>query len=235
MAVALQTRSPQVATWWEEALRLKLVSQLACPSWLSIAALPQIDREYSLTESQVLSLLAGLKSGVHPLLVALRERVSVGLVHPAHLSEGERALWGEILNDYEIFQPFRQLNRTVFGLEAGELVEILRFGKIDVPNNVVLTILKKGGWSYREKGRRILHCKSIAYAVVTAVVQHSQTVYAGYDSGTSRMERCWFVAGDRLSAAEIAPERALLLGEVDPMAVSEVLRTLGAIAAKGEE
>jgi hypothetical protein len=492
MAVALQTRSPQVATWWEEALRAKPVGELACPRWLSIAALPSIDRGSSLTETQILSLLAALKSSkVHPLVVVLQERgnstmlaefvwavfwqwqskggdgkdnwalralgwfgddstvlkltpvlrempglgqykraamgldclrmigsdmalmsisniankvkykslkekanacmdeigkarnltreqledrivpdcgfevgggrwfeygdrllqvvfgeqmqllvrdergnggtslpkgaddavkaewkalkaqvsavvkaqvarleqgmirarrwdwgeferllrhpvmgplmgrliwgsgdgrlgesfrvtedgsyadirdepfvpevgVSVGLVHPAHLSEGERALWGEILNDYEIFQPFRQLNRTVFGLEAGEEAEILRFGKIDVPNNVVLTILKKGGWSYREEGRRILHCKSIAYAGVTAVVQHSQTVYAGYDSGTSRMERCWFVAGDRLSAEQIEPGRALLLGEVDPMAVSEVLRTLGAIAAKGE-
>jgi hypothetical protein len=48
------------------------------------------------------------------------------------------------------------------------------------------------------------------------------------------MQRCWFVAGDRLSSSEIEPGRALLLGEVDSMAVSEVLRTLGAIAAKGE-
>ncbi len=73
MTVALQTRSPQVAAWWEEVLRLKPVNQLACPSWLSIAALPQIDREYSLTESQVLILLAGIKSGIHPLVGALRE------------------------------------------------------------------------------------------------------------------------------------------------------------------
>ncbi len=142
------------------------------------------------------------------------------------------------MNDYEIFQPFRQLNRTVFGLEGGEVngVEILRFGKIDVPNNVALTILKKGGWCYREEERRILHCKAIAYAGVTAVVQHSHGMSGGYDSGMSQMQRCWFVegVGDRLSAEEIGPGRALRLREVDPMAVSEVLRTLGAIALKGE-
>jgi hypothetical protein len=75
MIAALQTRSPQVATWWEDALRAKPLGELACPSWLSIAELPPIDRGSSLTETQVLSLLAAIKSSkVHPLVVVLQER-----------------------------------------------------------------------------------------------------------------------------------------------------------------
>jgi hypothetical protein len=75
MAVALQARSPQVATWWEDALGAKTLGELACPSWLSIAELPPIDRGFSLTKTQVLSLLAVMKSSkVHPLIVALQDR-----------------------------------------------------------------------------------------------------------------------------------------------------------------
>jgi hypothetical protein len=40
----------------------------------------------------------------------------MGIVHPAQLSENLRATWGEVMSDYEIMAPFRQLSRTVFSL-----------------------------------------------------------------------------------------------------------------------
>ena len=45
---------------------------------------------------------------------------TIGLVHPLHLDDDARARWSESLADYEIIQPFAQLGRPVFHVEATE-------------------------------------------------------------------------------------------------------------------
>ena len=52
-----------------------------------------------------------------------KEGDSIGLVHPAELSEEEREAWKEQLSDYEITQPVDQLARPVFLLKEEERAE----------------------------------------------------------------------------------------------------------------
>jgi len=44
----------------------------------------------------------------------------IGLIHPLELSEEELAAWREQLSDYEIVQPFEQLNRTIYRVTEKE-------------------------------------------------------------------------------------------------------------------
>ncbi len=157
---------------------------------------------------------------------------TVGIVHPAQLSVDDRSQWGELLSDYGIIPPFRQLTRTIFELESPEAhaMTIDRFKGIRVPSLVASSILKNTGWSYGydSKDHRYVHYKSIAYANVTAIVQHDGDFQMDYDM-RAVLGSVWFVAGEEWKGEPIA------LADVHPVALSEVLRLVGAIAAKAEE
>ncbi|MDE7297668.1 MAG: DUF4132 domain-containing protein, partial [Lachnospiraceae bacterium] len=53
----------------------------------------------------------------------------IGLVHPIELTEEAKAAWKEQLSDYEISQPFEQLDRTVYAMtkEEADTQELARF------------------------------------------------------------------------------------------------------------
>ena len=157
---------------------------------------------------------------------------TVGLVHPAQLSVDDRSLWGELLSDYGIIPPFRQLTRTIFELEPQEVnaMTINRFKGVRVPSLVASSILKNTGWTYGydSKQHRYVHYKSIAYGNVMVIVQHDGDFRMDYDM-RAVLGSVWFVAGEDWTGDPIA------LSDVHPVALSEVLRLVGAIAAKAEE
>jgi hypothetical protein len=157
---------------------------------------------------------------------------TVGIVHPAQLGVADRSQWGELLSDYGIIPPFRQLTRTIFELESQEAgaMTIDRFKGVRVPSLVASSILKNTGWNYGydSKQSHYMHYKSIAYANVTAIVQHDGDFRMDYDM-RAVLGSVWFVAGEEWTGDPIA------LANVHPVALSEVLRLVGAIAAKAEE
>lgn len=72
---------------------------------------------------------------------------AIGLVHPLELSEEERELWRQQLEDYEVVQPFPQIPRNVFRVEEGETVRVERFGGIQINGRSLLGKMTKYGWS----------------------------------------------------------------------------------------
>ncbi|MFC5748249.1 DUF4132 domain-containing protein [Actinomadura rugatobispora] len=77
--------------------------------------------------------------------LALPDRALIGIAHPLDLG-GTVPAWSELLADYEILQPFRQLARTVHTLtgaerEAGHLE---RFAGLKVPARVLLGLTGRG-------------------------------------------------------------------------------------------
>jgi predicted DNA-binding WGR domain protein len=164
----------------------------------------------------------------------------VGVVHPLHLSDAERATWGELLSDYEIVPPFAQLGRTVYHLAPEERAasEIMRFKGLRVPAQTLVFTLEKRGWTRgtpMDAGVFDEHSKPFDSADVTAVVQYETGVPVGYMEGweDQTLTRCYFVPGTSAPTgyrwdAPMAP-----LGTVDPVVVSEVLADLTAITAKG--
>jgi hypothetical protein len=150
----------------------------------------------------------------------------IRVVHPLHLDESERALWKRVFDGLKITAPFAQLDRPVHGLRPGEETarEWTRFGGVEVPANALHNLFKAHGWT---DGRwhmglfREVYLQPFPGQGVTAWVDT-----AGNDR--LRITRVYFTAGTG-PAAKADPGAALPLGQVDPVAVSEVLQTLAAL------
>jgi hypothetical protein len=169
--------------------------------------------------------------------MAIDADVKIGIVHPAQLSQELRNMWGELFSDYELIQPFRQLSRTVFNLEPEELESqvIERFQGVEVRAMILSAILEKTGWNYTTNSNNQLHyhCKAFPFANVTAVIEHPSGIYLGYDSGMVKLNICFFLPG-LYPDMDGHHQNGLTLKTIDPVVMSEVLRNLGAIAAKSE-
>jgi hypothetical protein len=161
--------------------------------------------------------------------IALAGFRSVGLLHPAQVSEAERGLWGELLGDYGLIQPFRQLTRTMFAIEPQEVGErsLQRFVGGRVPTGVATAMLQSKGWllDWDEPRRQACHYK--VFGDLTAIVGHGGDWQMAYGA-LADLGAVWFVAGTDWRGA------ALPLGEVSPVLMSEVIRLVGAIALQGD-
>lgn len=71
----------------------------------------------------------------------------IGLIHPLELSEEERELWKEQLEDYEVIQPFPQIVREVFLVAEDEKVTVERFGGIQINGRSLFGKITKYGWN----------------------------------------------------------------------------------------
>jgi predicted DNA-binding WGR domain protein len=171
----------------------------------------------------------------------LRGVESVGIVHPLHLTEEQRSAWGEVFSDYEIVPPFPQLGRTIYRLEKDEQAadELKRFAGLKLPAPTLVFTLEKFGWARglaMDAGCFDEHSKPFPAADVTAVVHYEGTVGMGYIDPNEelKIEGCYFAAGHRPPAGYAYKEETVKLGDVDPVAVSEVLADLTALAAKAK-
>jgi hypothetical protein len=153
----------------------------------------------------------------------------VGVVHPLHLSDAERATWGEVLSDYEIVPPFAQLGRTIYHLAPEELAasEIMRFKGARVPAQTLVFTLEKRGWTRgtpMDAGVFDEHSKPFYSADVTAVVQYETGVPVGYMAGweDQTIRHCYFVPGIAAPTGYRWNAQMVPLATVDPVVVSEV-------------
>lgn len=173
---------------------------------------------------------------------SLDAAASVGVVHPLHLGEDDRARWGELFGDYEIIPPFPQLGRTLFTLEGKEGAQkmITRFDAIKIPPQALVFTLEKLGWERgipQDGGCFFSHTKPFYGANVTAVVEYDG-VPVGYMDGwdDQKMEKCFFLKGIRTpqSYPHYEEKNALKLADIDPVAISETLADLTFVASKGK-
>jgi hypothetical protein len=173
----------------------------------------------------------------------------IGIVHPLHLSTEVRSVWGELLSDYEIVQPFQQLGRSLHGLEPGEKTafELTRFQNLEIPIVALVRTLENLGWQrgcLHDHGDYSLHFKYFSSADVTAVVGEYEEVFVELSvvvgSGFEDINRCCFLKGlhndlEYFPGQSWMPEvtrQRIPLGEVDPVIISEVLNDLITVAAK---
>jgi hypothetical protein len=166
------------------------------------------------------------------------EIVQIGIVHPLHLSTDLLSIWGELLSDYDIIPVFPQLGRTIYSLELEEATkkDITRFETANVPAVSLVGTLDKLGWVRgipQDGGVFYEHSKPFYGANITAIVQY-QGVPIGYMDGwdDQSIECCFFLDG--IYTPEMYPNhnKAIQLGDVDAIVISEVLKDLTAIAAK---
>lgn len=177
---------------------------------------------------------------VNEATLSLQGVAKVGIVHPLHLSEADQAAWGEIFGDYEIIPPFPQLGRPVHRLEPEEqnAKEIVRNKGLKVPAITLVGILDRHGWIRgmpEDAGVFHEHSKAFEGANVTAIVQYDGIpIGAMIDWDDQDMKSCFFIPGVYKPGVYPDHKKQLTLGSVDPVVISEVLGTLGAVAAKAQ-
>ncbi len=170
----------------------------------------------------------------------LDSNLKVGIVHPMHLSATALEKWGEIFSDYKILQPFVQLGRPVYRLDDAELAgnTITRFKTSKVPGVTIVSGLDKNGWtrgSASDHGVLQWHTKYFSSCGVTAVACYEGVpIDRLTEACTQSIERCFFVRDTARGwyDAFYNGNQQLLLWQVDPLVVSEVLMDLSTISAK---
>ena len=164
----------------------------------------------------------------------------VGIVHPLHLSEPDKQAWGQLFADYEIIPPFPQLGRPVYTLTAEEKkqnkIDRLKGKKIEAI--VLHSILEKCEWvrgTPQDGGWFHDHSKMYDNAGLTAVIEYDPGMGVGYmmDSGDQEVQCVYFLktAGIK-NSYYLDDKEAVILSTIDPVILSEVLRTLEVIGHK---
>ena len=78
----------------------------------------------------------------------LSENCMIGLAHPINLDEETLTAWKEQLSDYEITQPFMQLERPVFRINENEkgTLDVTRFAGRTLSAYSIIGRTEKAGW-----------------------------------------------------------------------------------------
>ncbi|MBC7880415.1 MAG: DUF4132 domain-containing protein, partial [Anaerolineae bacterium] len=175
----------------------------------------------------------------------------VGIVHPLLLEGAELSAWGEVVSDYAIVPPFAQLGRPVYALEPLELEseEITRFKDIDIPIITLVRTLENLGWEkggLHDHGDYSIHLKYFPAADITAIVGEYEEVFVQTNlqigNGFEKIDGCCFVKGLPKSTWSYPvggawgrkeyEDMILILGQVDALVISEVLKDLYTVRSK---
>ena len=164
---------------------------------------------------------------------------SVRILHALELTDAEKAGWGEIFGDYELIPPFPQLGRDTYGLEKGEArkKELTRYAKITLPALTLVGTLDRLGWIRgfpQDGGVFFSHSKPFYAAGVTALATYPG-VPIGYMDGweDQKIETVYFLRGIVEDDGWFDRKERIKLSDVDAIVLSEVLRDLTQVAAKG--
>jgi hypothetical protein len=171
------------------------------------------------------------------------EVVSIGIVHPLHLSDEQRSAWGQVFGDYEIIAPFPQLGRPLYAItpEEGTSKVLRRHTDRKVPGMALRGTLEQRGWtrgSAANHGVIMELSKQFPGACVTAVLDIQPGIAMGIPDllgDHQQVTGAFFLSGMYVPAdyPYHKDEQKVLLSQVDPLAMSEVLADLTEVASKG--
>ncbi len=177
----------------------------------------------------------------------LPENCSIGLVHPIELDEETISLWKEQLDDYEIKQPFLQIERPVFYInddEKGQL-DLTRFKGHSMSALSLVGRTEKSGWYkgsvqdaggfydfYREDvtSREVLPNGSEKLSGFAAELSFSGCSVGYYEDNVTienlRFYRPGTVEHGNYIYDKADDKKAIPLDEVDPRYFSEIIYQL---------
>lgn len=160
--------------------------------------------------------------------LTLPANAAIRLAHPAIMGE-EVAAWAEILADYEILQPFPQLDRPVMAFTEEELRtgRLTRFEDITVPVGKLLGLTNKGWERAAPQDAGVepgMSCE--VHGAGHLVLDLDPGIWVGaIDHCPDQRLRTVVLASRPLDGWDV-PEPAHGFGPVDPVVASEVLVAL---------
>ncbi|MEM7595859.1 MAG: DUF4132 domain-containing protein, partial [Cyanobacteria bacterium P01_A01_bin.83] len=182
--------------------------------------------------------------------ISLQGIITVGIIHPVHLTIEQRSAWGETLSDYEIIPPFPQINREIYAItpEEAETVELTRFKDITIPGITLLRTMESLGWlkgGLHDHGDFSVNYKYFPQADITAIIGDYEYQFVAQDSiyGDDAIDGCLFFPGKTEQPYEYPSPGSwydknhfkgshLKLKNVDALVMSEVLRDLYIVTSK---
>ncbi len=157
-------------------------------------------------------------------------RMVIGLVHPLELSETELAAWKEQLSDYEIIQPFAQLERPVYraAIEEKEAFAIERFDEKTINGFGLSGKLLGQGWFRGEvldAGFFYNYYRSDGKFGAELTFSGSSV---GFENEEVTVHKLHFYRFDGSARHEFCERSRCKAGEVNPRYFSEILLQIAA-------
>jgi hypothetical protein len=154
----------------------------------------------------------------------------IGLVHPVELGPA-LPKWREVFGDYEILQPFEQLDRANFELTAAEAdaVALQRFAGATAPAERLAALERRGwrrGGAYIDGGT-IPHCFRPLPDGTYLILPLDPGINAGslLDSGPQSLSAAWISASPD-DYHHQPSHHAARLSRIDPVTMSEIIKDL---------
>jgi hypothetical protein len=163
----------------------------------------------------------------------------IGLAHPLQLTDSTLSAWRAIFHQMEIHQPFPQLDRAIHKLTEmeSEHDEIHKARGYIIPGLSIPSTLEKRGWirGAIESGCFSEHIKPFESAGVTAICCYqSVPIYYDRDAEDQTLEHCYFVHGKAQPESGRTFDGGIVLEEVDPIVLSEVMGDLFELIKKAK-
>ncbi len=174
----------------------------------------------------------------------LSQDAQIGLVHPLELSCDERKAWMEQLTDYEIKQPFSQLQRNVYLVteEEKEQKRLERFGGYMIDALSLAGKMLKMGWyrsSVQDAGGYYGFYREDASVGLGVELKFSGS-FVGWDKEDVTLYDVWFykagwIDHSSYSYDEVDEKRSFMLGEIPARYFSEIVLQLETIVKASKE
>ena len=168
----------------------------------------------------------------------------IGLVHPTELSAESRETWKEQLSDYEITQPFEQLERTIYQLseEEKQLQRLERFGGCIVNDLSLNGKLLGMGWyrgSVVDGGGFYVYYREDAEIGLGVELYFSGTYVSPYGEDVTIYDARFYKPGEVERGSyvydEVDKKRAIFLRDVPSRYFSEIVWQLTRATASSQE
>jgi Domain of unknown function (DUF4132) len=236
-AVRLERSMARGLTWHWEAFRASFLERPLMNAiartllWTGMDTLGQVLSVFQLSED---SSLVGIEGEA----VSPQGVEHICITHPATLTQTERSLWGEILSDYDIIQPFPQIGRpTEVGILKSDSQNVFTY---ETSNSTFLISLNdrfaKLGWQSCYGWKKNVwrnYCLELFGVVAIVVCDH-----ANRDYNNRVVNELMFIPIDRLDRTKgrmssIRSDTAPLpLEHIPNQALSEVFYQLSLITRK---
>ncbi len=163
--------------------------------------------------------------------VTIPENGMISIVHPVELSKDEIDKWSTILSDYEIKQPFSQIDRVSFAIndEDKDLEKVEDFQGYMITRISLKSRLLKENWStgwVEDGGCFYFYQKTFPEAQITAKLDFLGDCMGGYDDTVE-------VPLYGLSFYNNLHKDPIKLCEIPKRVFSEVYKTVKAISSSG--
>ena len=158
--------------------------------------------------------------------LVLPEDAQVGILHVLELDAPAKAQLGQLFGDYEILQPFRQLQRETYALTPQEKQQpaVKRFENRDVATGAVIGLDQKG-WqrSGAEDGGMVREYSRDAPGGLRVTLRFSPGIFVAGGMMEPRQSLEWLTLARHSAEGSVD---AVSFDALDPVSASEMLRDI---------